>query len=341
MNEIRIQGSERTFRPEAGETLLRSALRAGIPWPYECSTGGCGTCKFELLDGAVTTLRDDAPGLSDRDRRKNRHLACQCRVDGSCEVKLRVDPDEAVRIRPDRLPATLTGYRDITHDIREFVLVTGRPAEFLPGQYALLGFGDAQGTIRAYSMSNLPNAEGHWHFQVRRVPGGRGSGLLFDLGVGDSVTMDGPYGHAWLREQPPRDLVCVAGGSGLAPMISIARAHAQSEPLRGRRLDFFYGGRQPRDICGEDMLRELPGFGDTVRFHPVVSELPSPGDASVDAWRGTVGWVHEAIGTVLPEPLDRYEYYFAGPPPMAAALLDLLQVRHRVGITQIHFDRFF
>ena len=54
------------------DTILRSALRAGIGLSYECNSGGCGGCKFELLDGEIEILWNDAPGLTDRDRRKNR-----------------------------------------------------------------------------------------------------------------------------------------------------------------------------------------------------------------------------------------------------------------------------
>lgn len=337
MHQIRIQNLPQAFIAEPGETLLRSALRADIAWPYECNTGGCGTCKFELLSGEVEVLRADAPGLSDRDRRKNRHLACQCRASASCEVKLHIDTTERVRDRPERVAAKLVATRAITHDIREFVFAASRPAVFRPGQYALVGLPDAQDTVRAYSMSNLPNEAGAWHFQVRKVPGGRGSEALFALSLGAEVTLDGPYGHAYLREDTDREVVCIAGGSGLAPMISIARAHAESRTLSDRQLHFFYGGRQPRDICGEDMLRALPSWGRTLSYHPVASQA-RPGEAD---WSGAVGWVHDIVASSLPRELGSYEYYFAGPPPMAAALLELLQMRNRVALTQIHFDRFF
>ena len=66
-----------TFEQQEGDTLLRAALRAGVGLSYECNSGGCGGCKFELLEGEVETLWADAPGLNERDRRRGRHLACQ------------------------------------------------------------------------------------------------------------------------------------------------------------------------------------------------------------------------------------------------------------------------
>ena len=75
MIKIRIKGHEESFHSNGDDSLLRAGLRAGFGLPYECSTGSCGTCKFELLDGEVADLWPDAPGLTERDKRKGRKLA--------------------------------------------------------------------------------------------------------------------------------------------------------------------------------------------------------------------------------------------------------------------------
>ena len=65
--------------------------------------------------------------------------------------------------------------------------------------------------------------------QIRRVRQGKGTGILFDsLSPGDEIGLDGPYGVAFLRANSPRDIVCVAGGSGLAPMLSITRGAVEA-----------------------------------------------------------------------------------------------------------------
>ena len=186
-------------------------------------------------------------------------------------------------------------------------------------------------------MSNTANEQREWHFQIRRVPHGQGSHTLFDrMAIGDEIGLDGPYGLAHLRTDSPRDIVCVAGGSGLAPMISIARGAAEAGMLNGRKLHFLYGARTPRDVCGESMLSELPGFGTAIRFTPVVS-LPQDGGE----WNGRTGYVHDALSDALSQPFTDHEFYFAGPPPMTQALQELLMLGHKVPFGQIHFDRFF
>ena len=153
----------------------------------------------------------------------------------------------------------------------------------------------------------------------------------------DELSLDGPYGIAYLREDSPRDIVCIAGGSGISPMLSIARAAMRSRTLAQRELHFFYGGRGPRDICGETELRELQGFGSRLHFYPTIS---MPGLDVEKEWRGHVGLVHEQVFPVLAAPAGAYEYYFAGPPPMTTAVQRLL-IQNKVPFAQMHFDQFF
>lgn len=324
------------FVQTAQDTILRAALRSGQGMAYECNSGGCGGCKFELLQGEIETLWPQAPGLSDRDRQRGRHLACQCRAKGPVTIKAQTGTEYVPRVLPQRQQARLLGTRDISSDIREFRFQAEAHAEFLPGQFAMLDLPGLQSS-RAYSLSNTPNAAREWHFQIRRVAQGQGTHTLFEtLRPGATIGLDGPYGVAYLRTEPARDIVCVAGGSGLAPMVSIARGAAEAGLLKQRKLYFFYGARTPADVCGEDLLRALPGFGSSIHYLPVVSQ---PGDSG--AWTGKTGFVHEAVAAALPGAMAQHEFYFAGPPPMTQALQELLMVQHQVPFEQIHFDRFF
>lgn len=337
-HQIEIDGRPSRFAQDGIDTVLRAALRAELGFPYECNSGGCGSCKFELVDGNIEVLWPDAPGLSDRDRRKGRQLACQCVPTSDLKIKVRLDPECRPRIVPRRRRARLIGTVDVTHDIREFRFTTESGAEFLPGQYASVTIQGVHAP-RCYSMSNLPNARGEWHFQIRKVHEGQATTRLFnDLQVGDEVELDGPFGLAFLREESPRDIVCLAGGSGLAPMVAIARGAAAAGMLGTRRLHFFYGGRTPRDLCGEPFLNELAGAGSAIAYHPVVSDGSS---AQAANWTGPVGFVHEWLPRVLGDRLAQHEFYFAGPPPMTQAVQELLMVASRVPFQQIHFDRFF
>ncbi|WP_300440950.1 2Fe-2S iron-sulfur cluster-binding protein [Zoogloea sp.] len=338
MPVIEIDAQDAVFDCAPGDTLLRAGLRAGLGMPYECGVGACGCCRCEVIEGEVADQWPEAPGLSDRDRRKGRVLACQTRPLGDARIRLRLDPRIEPVVRPARRTARLAAVNDITHDIREFVFRSDAPADFLPGQYAMLALPGLD-RERAYSMANLPNGAGEWHFRIRRVIGGGASEALFSqLAPGAEIGLDGPYGMAWLRTDSPRDIVCIAGGSGLAPMLSVARGVAAEPSLAGRRVDFFYGGRTPADICGQPELAALPGFGEAIHYHAAVSDADAAHRAG---WSGQIGPIHQLVESTLGERLGSAEFYLAGPPPMVEALQQLLQLTHKLPPERIHFDRFF
>jgi len=325
------------YRCADDDTLLRAGLRAGLGMPYECNSGSCGTCKVELVEGRITSLRPDAPGLGERDRAKNRVLACQARPATDCRIKVRLRPENVPRHRPARFRATLAGFRDLTHDMREFRFAAQGSPGFLPGQYALFYLPGLEAP-RTYSLSNVDDGCGEWHFIVRRVAGGVGTVTLFDkVPLGSEIRFDGPYGLAYLRADSPRDLVLVAGGSGLAPILSIARGAVREPKLDGRRIYVFYGARAARDLCGERELAELPGYGSRITFEAVLSE---PQADSPEPWNGPTGFVHERVRGFVGDRWPQFEYYFAGPPRMAEAMQQML-IEKRVPYPQVHFDSFY
>lgn len=332
MAEIRTE-SGAIFECANGDTILRAALRAGHGFPYECNVGSCGNCRFELLDGDVRHEQSDPPAWNERDRKRNRWLGCQARPAGDCKIKVRLDEHYQSLHRPARRRARLTEVRPITHDISEFRFAMPCPAPFLPGQYALLFLPGVEGG-RAYSFCNVDGEAGTWAFQIRRVRDGSATVALFDrLQAGVTIEADGPFGMAYLREDAPRDILCIAGGSGLSPMISIVRAAAVSPALAKRNIHFVYGGRSPCDICGEALLAELPGWGTRIRYTAAISEP----DAD---WTGRTGFVHQVALDLYGDRLPEFENYFAGPPVMAEAVQKIL-FDAKVPLAQIHFDQFY
>lgn len=329
---ICIERTGETFEQQPGDTVLRAAQRAGVGFPYECSSGGCGTCRFQVRDGHVDDRWPDAPARSDRDRRTGRLLGCQCSATSNLVVDVRTGDEYVPGVRPVRSEARLREVEDLTHDMRRFVFSADRPSPFLPGQYAVLALPGVPST-RCYSMSNVADDSGTFEFIVRRVRNGVGTRALFDLEPGTRVEIDAPYGLAWLRSDNNRDIVCVAGGSGLAPMLAIARAAYAEHLLDTRLLHFFHGVRTVDDLCAEALLGAL-GTGRIV-YHPVLSEPPADG-----SWSGATGFVHEAACRLVPGPLSDHEWYFAGPPPMTQAMQNALAVEQLVPVSQLHHDRF-
>lgn len=332
---ISLAGSETTFTCDGDDTLLRAGLRQGLGLAYECNVGACGSCKFDLIEGEVEDLFPEATGLREKERAKGKRLACQCRPLGDCTIKIRSGEEFVSEVPPTRFKARFAGKTLLTHDLALFSFVADQPANFIAGQYAMLNVA-ALGQSRAYSMSNIANDEGRWEFIIRRVPNGKVTNWLFDeLQSGAEFDIDGPYGIAYLRTEANRPIVGIAGGSGLAPTLSVMRGAARAQCAPGTPA-LLYGGRTTADIPDVPKLAEEAGIA--IDFHPVVSDAEN---AQTNGWTGETGFVHEFIEKKLTRALPDYEYYLAGPPPMIEAAVRLLVAEHKVPSTQIHFDRFF
>jgi len=312
-----------------GDTILRAALRAGIGMPYSCNTGSCGNCRFTLLDGNVRHLRQDAPAWGERDLARNRWLGCQSQPQGDCRVKFRAMDQYVPPVRPARRTAELVAAQPLTRDITDFAFRVGGGADFRPGQYALLYIDGIDGP-RAYSMSNLPG-EDDWRFLIKRTPTGAATNLLFDAAPGLKIEIDGPYGNAWLDTASTRDIVLLAGGSGLSPMVSIARGAAAAGMLQSRQLHVYYGGREEADLCDATVLG--PEAAAHATFRAALSE-PGP------SWDGPQGFLHDVVEAEMGAHLKDCEIYFAGPAVMSAAVQKMAH-DNAVPPDQLHFDEFF
>jgi toluene monooxygenase electron transfer component len=333
---IRFADDGPEFRCLPGDTLLRAALREGIGLPYECVSGGCGTCRVQLKSGDLDDVWPQAPGLPARSRDRGFRLACQSRPQSDCMISIRMPLVAPHGPRPRSRRATLVSRETLTQDMAEFQFTTGDAADFLPGQFALLSLPGVTGD-RAYSMSNLPNADGHWRFTIKRMNNGAGGRALFEaMTVGTEITLDGPYGLSYLRTDSPRDIVCIAGGSGLSPVMSILAAAAR-DTLADRRITLFFGARQPADLCAETLIARDPVMAARVARHHAISD---PNVPAVE-WSGERGFIHEVARRHLEavgNPADN-DYYFCGPSPMTEAVQKML-FDLKVPVGQIFYDRF-
>ncbi|MDR8398323.1 Rieske 2Fe-2S domain-containing protein [Paraburkholderia sp. USG1] len=335
---VRMADSELSYTNAPGDTLLRAALRSGIGFPYECNSGGCGSCMYELASGEVIDRMPDAAGLSARARAAGKRLACQSVPQSDCVIRIRRLEEYVPPIVPRRQRLELERVTRLTRDMSEFRFRGEGPAEFLPGQYAMLGI---EGTHeeRAYSMSNTANREGIWEFIVKRVPEGRFSPRLFGIETTPAVrvTLDGPYGTAYLRPESPRPILCIAGGAGLSPMMSILRGASRTPGLAGRETHLFYGGRTPQDLCDAALLAADDALRGKIINVSAVSDSSSITD---EGWSGERGFIHEVLEARLGKRFAEFEIYLSGPPAMVDAVQRMLVVGHRVPVSQIHFDRF-
>lgn len=145
---------------------------------------------------------------------------------------------------------------------------TNKPLEFTAGQYALLEF--APDAKRPYSMAGL-DQDDELEFHIRIVPGGRVTPKLAEtLRVGDKVKVAGPRGASYLRKANSDPILCIAGGTGFAPMLSVARGALEA----GLQNDvfFYFGVRTIKDVYGIDILERLSNEYKNFSYKIVISE---------------------------------------------------------------------
>jgi propane monooxygenase reductase component len=316
------------------ETVLDAAFRQGYSLVHGCREGQCSACKCFVLDGEVSLKRYSTFALSDTEESSGYTLLCRAMPDSDLTVELLHVPEDyhlAHAIADGN--ATVELVEQLTHDIYRLVLTVDDPSTFdyTPGQYLDL---HVPGTDlrRSFSMANLPG-EGKVEFLIRAYPDGAFSGRLQNgLAPGVPIGFTGPYGAFKLADSD-RDILMVAGGSGMAPVMALLRQLAD----RGndRRVRFFYGARSAEDLFYKDVVEELGSRLANFSYIEVLSEPNGSG------WAGPTGFVHEVAARALADgELTDPEVYTCGPPPMIDALVEELTTVHGVDEKDIAYDKF-
>lgn len=327
------------FEVEEGETVLNAAFRQGIALPHGCKEGQCSACKCNLVEGEVDLLKYSTFALSDGEKEQGGILLCRALPLSDMAVELLNFDEEllAKSIAVKDFAGRITRIERLTHDIRAIEIELSAPMKFWAGQYADITVATKAGeTItRSFSMANTPEQTEALQFIIKRYPEGRFSAELDGGGiaVGADVTVRGPFGTCFRREDRDGALILVAAGSGMSPIWSILRDHIASGEQRP--VHFFYGARTRDDLFYLDRIAEV-AKGRDITFTPVLSRADDDPE-----WSGERGHVHEVVARKLKEfGIDgQGDVYACGPPPMIDALSPVLFMED-FDPDRIHFDRF-
>ena len=338
---VTARNGARDFECAAGQKILHAALERGVDLPYECATGTCGTCKARLVSGRTESEWPDAPG-----RRYLKGdaeiLTCQSVARDDCALEIPVLKTSDAPA-PRALTGVLCDLRPLTHDVVAFELALGAPVDFDAGQFALLGVPGIPGA-RAYSMVNFERGTDRLSFVVKKKPGGAVSDWLFGGGVeGTPLTVFAPLGHATFRPPLERHLLCIAGGSGIAGMMSILSLACQAGHFTAWDGHVFFGVRTERDAF---FLDELEAFRSQApaRLSVTVAlsdeDVPATLAAAYPRFAFARGFVHAVAAEAMKGRFAAVRAYVAGPPPMVDASLRFLLREARLPPADIRYDKF-
>jgi propane monooxygenase reductase subunit len=321
---------------EEGETILDAAFRQGIALMHGCKEGQCSACKSLLVDGDVEMLKYSTFALSDPEKESGHVLLCRTVAYSDIEVEL-LNYDEELLSRSIAVKTyagKIAKIEELTHDIVKIEIALDGDMKFWAGQYADITL-PGPGITRSFSMGNAPSETGKLEFVIKKYPGGAFSTALgTQAQIGDAVSVRGPFGTCFRREDKQGPMILVGGGSGMAPLLSILLDQAASGETRPVR--FFYGARSAKDLFGLEIFAELEASMPDFKFIPALSE-PEEGDA----WDGETGFIHEVLRRHVNDidGIEDADTYSCGPAPMIDSVIPMLQIAG-VDSAQIHFDKF-
>jgi ferredoxin-NADP reductase len=174
--------------------------------------------------------------------------------------------------------ASVISVRDLSPSIRELTLSPERPISFTPGQWVSLKLpaGPRPPLVRAYTMAEPESPSGRLVLVFDRVPDGLGSGYLFTIKSGDTVSMSGPHGHFVLPQSDTKELLFIARFTGIVPIRCIIRHLAANGPLPP--ITLIYSGPAQDELIYHEEFQRLHAGQKTFRYHPLLEQgaAPSP-----------------------------------------------------------------
>ena len=288
------------------ETVADASYRVGINIPLDCRDGACGTCKCRVESGTYDPGDYIEDALSEEEAAEGLALACQMRPRTDLVVAIAAS-SEVCKTKGQSFDARLKSVERLSATSIAFSLEGAGAITFLPGQYVnVLVPGTDQ--RRSYSFSSPPGAEA-LSFLVRDIPPGLMSTFLREKArPGMAMELVGPAGSFYLRDVR-RPLLFLAGGTGLAPFLSMLGKIAETGSAHPVHL--VYGVTNDEDLVGVDRLEEfaarIPGF----TFTTCVSA-----EGSAHPRKGYV------MAHIEPAHLNggEVDVYLCGPPPMVDAV---------------------
>ena len=324
--ELTVQPGDLHLPFQSGQNLLDVLNAHAVPISYSCMSGRCGTCRCKVTQGQVLHSGPEA-GRPQAAAATPYVLACQSVLTGPCTIEI-PDMDEVV-VHPARIvKGTVVAIEAATHDIRKLRVQLAKPLEYSPGQYATLQFTPEH--IRPYSMAGLCSDD-EMEFHIRLVPGGHVSAYIFNqLQVGASIRISGPLGTAYLRQKHTGPMLCVGGGTGLAPVLSIVRgalAAGMTNPIH-----LYFGVRSAQDLYDAERLQALAAQHSNLHVQVVVALGAAPAGTRS-------GLLTDAIAADWPD-LSGWRAYLCGAPAMVEAVQLLIQ-RQGIAPEHVYADAFY
>ena len=333
--EVKItMNQEKELTVNGGSPLLFSLMEEGIYLPSACGgRGTCSLCKVRVLEGGGPVLPTETPYLSPEEMENHTRLACQVKLREDVSIQV---PEELFLIKEFKVRVAEITPKSSNINLILFTILSPEDGiTFKPGQYVQLQMpkekSGGEPEYRAYSICSACAYHNELELLITYVPEGVVSGYVHkELEVGDELTLVGPFGEFYYKDNET-DILLIATGSGLAPIRSILQ-HIEMQGIE-RKTTLFFGARTKDDLIYHDELVETAGRMSNFTYYPVLSRATEE-----DAWEGETGRVTNLIQKYIPEGAE-IEVYICGNPAMVDSAEQEL-VKKGVPKDKIYYDKF-
>ncbi|MBP9680811.1 MAG: 2Fe-2S iron-sulfur cluster binding domain-containing protein [Bacteriovorax sp.] len=306
MKKIILSPSHTTIEIEDNETVLSGLERHGFVLPNNCRAGACGECKVKVLDGNFDQGFILDMALKAEERACGMGLMCMAKVTSE-SLTIDFQKDNVLSKLPtpkENLPYVVTEKLMMTETIVKLRLKPLKDTlRFWPGQYITLGSPEHKIPLRAYSLANIPTQEGELVLYITKVNRGVTSNYIHqELNCGDTLTLNGPYGTFIGDPRLELPVLCIANGSGLAPIMSLATAALMRGGFK-YPAHIIFSARTSQDIFDLGHFKFLEKKYRNFKFIPTLTGETNP------AFKA--GRVTTLLPTLYPD-LAYYAIYIAG-----------------------------
>jgi len=328
-----IINEEKEYIIDGGDTLLSALTEEEIFIPSACGgKGSCGYCKVKVIEGGGQVLPTELGYLSKEEKENGVRLSCQLKVKNNIIIEI---PEELFNIK--QYECKVDFIKDVTPRIKHLRITLPNESEldFKPGQYIQILVpeydGNSEEVYRAYSIASSPINKEFIELFIGYTGGIATTYVHKHLKAKDNITIVGPFGDFYYQDND-REMVMVAVGTGMAPIISILK-YMKDYNITNRRVTYYFGARGIEDLYVleeiEEIQKSLPKF----KFIPSLSR---PEEDS--KWTGEVGRVTDTLEKYLKDGENK-EAYLCGSPKMISSVIEVLKKK---GIKEeyIYYDEF-
>ncbi|MGB0990439.1 MAG: 2Fe-2S iron-sulfur cluster-binding protein [Halarcobacter sp.] len=306
MKKIIMQPSGKEIECPSGETVLSVLEKQGYALPNNCRAGACGECKIKVLSGEFDQGFIMDMALSQEDRDKGYGLMCMAKPTSDV-LEIEFGTEDA---KPKLFPPVEDSWHIVTDKVQRTETILelklsplGKAIRFWPGQYAMIGDESAGRPLRPYSIANAPKSDGELSFIITKEANGKTSPWIHeDVNIGDNIKINAPYGTFLGDPSVDTPILCLASGSGLAPILSLLNAYLS----RGNKnpVTLLFSAKTKEDLLDFGKLKYLESKYLNFTYKYTLTQQSNE-----------EGRLEGRINTVLPQllpSLSNYSVYIAG-----------------------------